>query len=135
MYICTFTCAICLFSIGGTRMERFNWSITALVAWRAGLFLTEGKIGMLSVLFYFKRGWEFVWVYVCVCLHTHTHCTDGVFRCDPRSQHETTGGPEESGLGCTKSRHIYIFVNMFKVHMCMYMLAGGMRFWTNCFFL
>jgi len=30
---------------------------------------------------------------------------------------------------------IYVFVYMYKVHMCMYMLGGGMRSWTNCFFL
>jgi len=30
---------------------------------------------------------------------------------------------------------IYIFVYVYKVHMCMYMLGGDMRSWTNCFFL
>ena len=30
---------------------------------------------------------------------------------------------------------IRIFVYAYKVHMCMYMLGGGMRSWTNCFFL
>jgi len=30
---------------------------------------------------------------------------------------------------------MYIFVYVYKVHMCMYMLAAGMRSWTNCFFL
>ena len=42
----------------------------ALVAWREGLFLTEGKIGVLSVssLFLTRMG-----VYVCVCVYTHTH--------------------------------------------------------------
>jgi len=34
---------------------------------------------------------------MCVYAHTHTHCTgDGVFGCEPRSQDETPGGPEES---------------------------------------
>jgi len=44
----------------------------ALVAWRGGLFLTEGKIGVLSVssLFLTRVG---VYVGVCVCMHTHTH--------------------------------------------------------------
>jgi len=30
---------------------------------------------------------------------------------------------------------INIFVYVYKVHMCMYMLRGGMRPWTNSFFL
>jgi len=71
-------------------------------------------------------------VHVCVYAHTYTHCTDGVLGCEPRSRDETPGGPEESewtNLG------IYIFVYVYKVHMCMYMLGGGMRSWTNCFFL
>jgi len=30
---------------------------------------------------------------------------------------------------------IYVSIYVSKVHMCMYMLRGGMRSWTNCFFL
>ena len=43
----------------------------ALVAWREGLSLTEGKIGVLSVtsLFLMRVG---VYVNVGVCLRTHT---------------------------------------------------------------
>jgi len=41
----------------------------ALVAWREGLSLTEGKIGVLSV---------------------------SALGCEPRSRDETPGGPEES---------------------------------------
>jgi len=74
-----------------------------------------------------------MWVYVCVYAHLHTHCTDEVLGCEPRSRDETPGGPEESKW--TKSRHIYIFVYVYKVNMCMYMLRGGMRFWTNFCFL
>jgi len=75
-------------------------------------------------------------VYVCVYTHAHTHCTDGVLGCEPRGRHETPRGPEESRL--TKSRHIYIRIcvqstHVYKVHMCMYMLGGGMRSWTNYF--
>ena len=29
---------------------------------------------------------------------------------------------------------IHIFVYVYKLHMCIYMLRGGMRSWTNCFF-
>ena len=42
------------------------------MAWREGLFLTEGKIGVLSVssLFFTRVG---VYVCVCLCIRTHTH--------------------------------------------------------------
>ena len=67
----------------------------ALVAWRGGLFLTEGKIVVLSVssLFLTRVG-----VYVCVsCVYMHTHTlTAQVLGCEPRSRDETPGGPEES---------------------------------------
>jgi len=93
----------------------------SLVAWRGGLFLTEGKIGVLSVssLFLMRVG-----VYMCVCVcttwhaHTHTHCTDGVLGCDPRSWDETPGGPEESRW--TKSRHTYIRICVQSTHVYIY---------------
>ena len=67
----------------------------------------------------------------CVYTHTRTHYTDGVLGCEPRSRDKTPGGPEESRW--TKSWHIFVFV--YKVHTCIHMLKGGMRSWTNCFFL
>jgi len=87
----------------------------ALVAWRGGLFLTEGKIGVLSVssLFLMRVG-----VYMCVYAHTHTHCTDGVFGCAPRGRDETPGVPEEFRWTkcqhtfiriCLQSTHVYVF--------------------------
>ena len=74
-----------------------------------------------------------VYVGVCVCVrtHTHTHCTDWVLGCEPRGRDETPGEPKESRLNLG----IYMFVYVYKVHMFMYLLGGGMRSWTNCFFL
>ena len=111
-------------------MGGFNWSMRALVAWRGGLFLTEGKIVVLSVssLFLTRVG-----VYVCesVYIRTHTHtlrmCSDvspGV-----RMRH-LEGSKNPDGL----NRDIHIFVYVYKVHMCIYMLRGEIRSWTNCFF-
>ena len=61
-----------------------------------GDFLTEGKIGVLSVssLFLTRVG---VYVCVCVCIRAHTHTLHrwGT-RCEPRSGNETPAGPEES---------------------------------------
>ena len=44
----------------------------ALVAWREGLFLTEGKIVVLSVSSLFFNAGGSVCVRVCVYTHTHT---------------------------------------------------------------
>jgi len=69
-------------------MGGFSWSIKALVAWRGGLLLTEGRIGVLSVssLFLTRVG---MYVGVCGCIHTHTHSTDGILGYEPRSRDET----------------------------------------------
>ena len=94
----------------------------ALVAWREGLFLTEGKIGVLSVSSVFLTR---VGVYVCVCVcirtHTHTHWTDGVLGCEPRSRDETPGGPEESRW--TKSWHTYIRICVESTHLYVYAIS------------
>jgi len=67
--------------------------------------------------------WVEVYVGVGVCTHTHT--SPGV-----EMKHlEGPKNPDELNLG------IYVFVYVYKVHICMYMLGGGMRSWTNCFFL
>jgi len=43
----------------------------ALVAWRGGLFLKDGKIGEMSVVFsLFNAGGS---VCGCVCVYTHAH--------------------------------------------------------------
>ena len=51
----------------------------ALVAWRGGLFLTEGKIGELSVssLFLTRVG---VYVCVCVCMYVYIYMYLSLYR-------------------------------------------------------
>jgi len=91
----------------------------ALVAWRGGLFLIEGKIGVLSAssLFLTRVG---VYVCVCVCVyaHTHTHYTDAVLGCEPRSRDETPGGPED--FRWTKSWYTYIRICVQSTHVYIY---------------
>jgi len=41
-------------------------------------------------------------------------------------------GPENPD-GLNLGTHIFVYV--YKLHMCMYMLRGRMRSWTDCFFL
>jgi len=104
-----------------------------IVAWRMGLFLTEEKIGVLSVSsLLLTRVGVYVGVFVCIHTHTHTHCTDGVLVCEPRSGKRYPEGPKNpDGLNLI----IHTFVYVYNVHMCIHILRGGMRSWTNCFFL
>ena len=86
--------------------------MTALVAWRGGLFLTEGKIEVLSVssLFLSRVG-----VYVGVCVwHTHT-AQMGYLDVSPGVRMRHLEGPKNpDGLNFG----IHIFVYVYKVHMC-----------------
>ena len=70
---------------------------------------------------------------MCVYSHTHTHTAQkGYSDVSPgvgMTHLEGPKNPDGLNLG------INIFVYVYKVHMCMYMLGGGMRSWTNCFFL
>ena len=102
----------------------------SLAAWRGGLFLTEGKIVVLSVSSLFLK-WVGAYVCVCVCIRTHTHT---LHRCS-----DVSPGVGMRHLECPKNPDglnpdIHIFVYVYKVHMYIYMLRGGMRSWTNCFF-
>jgi len=70
----------------------------------------------------------------CVCIRTHTHTHTAQMRyldvslgVEMRHQ-EGPKNPDGLDVG------IHIFVYAYKVHMCMYMLKGGMRSWTICFF-
>jgi len=78
-----------------------------------------------------------VGVYVCVCVcvytHAHTHTAQmGHMDVIPGvgMRHlEGPKNPDGPNLG------IHIFVSVYKVHKCIYMLRGGLRSWTYCFFL
>jgi len=75
---------------------------------------------------------------VCGCMsaytHTHTHPAQmgySVMSPGVGMRHlarEGPNNPDESNLG------ICVFVYVYKAHMYMYMLAGGIRSWTKCFF-
>ena len=98
----------------------------ALVAWRMGLFLTEGKIGVLSVssLFLTREG---VYVGVCVCIRTHTHTLHRCSDVSPGVGMRHLEGPKNPD-GLNLDIHIFVYV-----YLCIYMLRGGMRSW-HCFF-
>jgi len=74
-----------------------------------------------------------MWVCVCVCARAHTHTAQmGYLDVSPGVGMRHLEGPKNpDGLNLG----IHISVNVYKVHMCICMLRGGMRSWTNCFFL
>jgi len=81
----------------------------------------------VSSLFLMRVG---VYVGVCVCIRTHTH-TAGYSDVSPGVRMRQLEGPKNpDGLNLGTC----VFVYVYKVHMCMYMLGGEMRSWTNCFF-
>jgi len=97
-----------------------------------GVILTEGKIGVLSVfcLFLTRVGVYAGW---CVYTHIHTHTAQmGYLDVSPGVGMRHLQGPKNPD---GQNLVIHIFVYVYKVHMCMYMLRGGMRSWTKCFFL
>ena len=68
----------------------------------------------------------------CVYMHTHTHTAQMEYldvSPEVGMRHlEGPKNPDGPNFG------IHIFVYVCKVHMRIYMLRGGMRSWTNCFF-
>ena len=70
-------------------------------------------------------------VYVCVYAHTHTYTKNGLLDVSPGVGKRHLEGPKNSdGLNLG----IYVFVYMYKVHMCIYMLGNGMRSGQTGFF-
>jgi len=101
----------------------------ALVAWRGGLFFDRRKDrGVVCVFSIFSAGGS-----VCVYTHTYTHAAQirylDVSPGVGMRHLESPKDPDGLNLG------IYIFEYVHKVHMCVYMLRGGMRSWTDCFLL
>ena len=74
-----------------------------------------------------------MWLDVSVRTLTHTHTArlgySGVSPGVVMRHLEGPKNPDGLNLG------IYIFVYVYTVHICMYVLGGGMTSWTSCFFL
>jgi len=73
---------------------------------------------------------------VCGCMceytRTHTHAAQmGYLDVSPAVGMRHLEGPKNPD-GLNLGTHIFVYV--YKVHMCMYMLGGGMRSCTNCCF-
>jgi len=116
MCICAYVCAVCSFSVGGTKMGGFNSTMRALVACCGGLFLTERKDrGVVCVFSIFDAGES---VCGCMCVYTHTHAHSAQMEYSDVSpgvgmKHlEGPKNPDGQNLG------IHLFVYVYKVHRC-----------------
>jgi len=88
----------------------------ALVAWRGGLFLTEGKIVVLSVssLFLTRVG---VYVNVSVCIRTQTHTLHRCSDVNPGVGMRHLEGPKNAD-GLNLDIHIFVCVQSTHVYIC-----------------
>ena len=135
IYICLYIACMCsLFHLalwnedGGVRLV---YESAWCLAWGV-IFDRRKDRGVVCVFSIFNAGGS---VCVCVCAYTHTHthtAQTGYLDVSPGVGMRHLEGPKNpDGLNFG----IHIFVYVYKVHMCIYMLRGGMRSWTKCFFL
>ena len=98
----------------GRQSQEGTKSCRALVAWRRGLFLTEGKSGVLPCVFSIFDAGERVRVCVYLYAHTHTHTAHGVLDVSPVAGTRHLEGPKNpDGLNLG----IHVFVNVYKVNL------------------
>jgi len=131
MCICAHVCAVSSFSIGerGWRGPTSVYEGTCCLAW--GYFFLDRRKdrGVVYVFSIFNAGGS-VCECKCVYMHPHTHTAHMRFSdVSPEVWMRHLEGPKNpDGLNLS----IYVFIYVYKVHRCMYMLEGGMR--LNCFF-
>jgi len=121
--VCT-ACSLCW----GTRTRRVSYSMESTCCF-ACFFIFDrwrnrGVVWVFSVLG--------VYVGVCVCIRTHAHTLHmGYSDVSPRVGTRHLESPKNpDGLNLS----IYVFVYVYTVHMCTYVLRSGMRSWSDCFF-
>jgi len=135
IYICLYIACMCsLFHLalgnedGGVQLV---YESACCLAWGV-IFDSRKDRGVVCVFSFFNAGGS---VCGCVCVYTHTHTHNaqmGYSDVSPGVGMRHPEGPKNSD-GLNLGIHIVVYV--YRVHMCIYMLRGGMRSWTKCFFL
>jgi len=128
-------CSLFHSSLGpGNEDEGFQlvYESACCLAWGV-IFDRRKDRGVVCVFSIFGRGWECMWRCLCVYTHTHTHTAQmGYLDVTPGVGMRHLEGPKNpDGLNLG----ICIFVYVYTVNVCIYMLRGGMRSWTDRFFL
>jgi len=95
---------------------------TCCLAWGVIFDIRRDRGPCCLCLLYFLTQVGVYMVYACVYAHTHTHCLWGTQDVSPGVGTRHLEGPKNpDGLNLS----IYVFVYVYKVHMCIYMLGGG----------
>jgi len=126
------TCMCSLFHLALGNMDGGVQLVYESACWLAwGTIFDRSKdSGVVCVFSIFNAG---VSVCVCECVYTHTHTHTalmGYSDLSPGVGMRHLEGPKNPD---GPNLDIYIFVYVYKVHICIYMLRGGMRSWANCF--
>jgi len=111
--------------------DQLVYESTYCLAWGV-IFDRRKDRGVVCVFSFFNAGGS---VCGCICVYTHTHAHTAQM-----GYSDVSPGVGMGHLDCPKNSDglnlgIHIFVYVYKIHMCMYMLGGGMRSWTKYTFL
>ena len=137
VYVCVYTCIYlciscmcCLFHLAlGNEDGGVQIVYESVCCLACGLIFDRRKDrGVVCVFFILNAGGS---VRGCVCVYTHTHTYTAQMGSLDVSPARSCAISLSDGLNLG----MHIFVYVYKVHMCIYMLRGGVRSWTNCFFL
>jgi len=127
------TCMCSLFHLalgnedGGVQLV---YESACCLAWGA-IFDRRKDSSVVCVFSGFNAGGS---VCVCECVYTHTHTHTAQIGCSdvsPGVGMRHLEGPKNP-YGLNLGMHIFVYV--YKAHMCIYMLRGGMRSWLTAFF-
>jgi len=135
-FICAHVCAVCSLSVVHSALGNEDEGVlqlyegTCCLAW--GVILDrksdKGVVGVFSIS---NAGGS---VCGCRCVYTQTHKHNahmGYSGLRPGVRMRHLEGPKNLDR---LNLVIYVFVYVYKLHICMYRLGGGMTSWTNCFF-
>jgi len=128
---CARVCALCSFTLGDECGEvQLVYTGHLLMAW-GFLLYTLGNVEGLSVFPFFLTGVECMWVYAWIYAGTHTHTLQVGYsesNVSPGVGTRHLEGPKNpDGLNVG----ISVFVYVYKVHLCLYLLRGRMRSWKQ----
>ena len=135
MHVCS--CMHILFIIVSLRYEGEGGQpdMQSTCCWRGTLFLTWGKITVLSIFSLSFNGGGSICGCMCVyiCTHTHTHTANGTLECEPRGRRRRD--TLRAWIIQIDQISAYMYAYVSTKYTCVSVLRGGIRCSANCFFL